>query len=236
MSYTRILPVKGTYAELDLSGPATQLDTVIMAANEGPDGNLVTIAAVADSGLGEGVTFDVTDTAIVCHFEDGVSTVADFEEALEADSAVTALISIKTAGTQAAVLAVTDDDFAATALAGGGATSASAPTIDDADAGVPLPYLCDSLTVLVREAAGSGTMTATVTLYAFHPEMRRWFLIKALNGGVAIPESASNAIAYYEVVTGLYSFTRVAAVLSVAGTGTEVQVGCIPVPQAFAKA
>lgn len=223
MAYaTRLLPAAGTYAELDLVGPATQLDTVIQAVAEGPDGNLITIAAVADSGLGDGVTFVVTGTDIVCHFEDGVSTVQDFEDALAADAAVSALIQVKTAGTAAAVLAVADDDFAATPLAGGGATSNAAPTYDDEDAGVAI-IPCDALQIMVRSVAGSGSMTATVTLWGFHEELGEWFKVKALNAASAIAETGTDLIRYAEWI-GLGRYSRLHAQLSVAGTGTEVAV------------
>lgn len=222
MTLTRLLPVDGTYAELDLAGPATQLDTVIQAVAEGPDGNLVTIAAVADSGLGDGVTFDVSGYDITCHFEDGVSTVADFEAALEADAAVSALIAIKTAGTGASVLVVADDDFSATPLAGGGATTSAAPSVTDDTVGVDI-IPCDAARVYVRSAAGSGTMTATVTLWGWHEEKDEWYLVQKLNAGSAIPESTTDAIHYSEWV-GLGRFSKLYAQLSVAGTGTEVEV------------
>lgn len=175
----------------------------------------------------EGVYFEVSGTAITCHFEDGVSTVADFEAALEADDDVSALISIKTAGTGAAVLAVADDDFSATALTGGGATTQSAPTVGDSSLGEAKPFSCDAATILVRSAAGSGTMTATVKVWGYNSAVGYWSLVKALNGGSAIPETSTDRLAYAEVVTGLRAYSRVHVELAVAGTGTEVDVTAV---------
>ncbi len=64
----------------------------------------------------EGVVIEETGTDVVIHFETGVSTVADVEAAILADST---LLAVKTAGTGATVLTDPDDAFAATPLAGG---------------------------------------------------------------------------------------------------------------------
>lgn len=224
MAATRLLPAANTHALLAIDGPASATwNTVVEAVTEGGDGNLVTLEVAADSAAAENVTFEVMGTAVLCHFEDGVSTVADFEAALAADPAASALLRVKTPGTtQAYALVVTDDDFAATALTGGGSTTSAAPDPSDPDLGVPfIPG--DAVQALVRSVAGSGTMTATVTLWGYHEELARWFRVKQLNAGSAIAETSTDSIEYAEWV-GLGRYSRLYAQLSVAGTGTEVAV------------
>ncbi len=115
-----------TKAELDLDTPSAALDTIVRAKVGGVAGNSITVAAVADSGAAENVTIEEVGNAVTIHFEDGVSTVADVEAAIAADSA---LIEVKTAGTGATVLAGADA-FTATPLASGAAEADIAALLD----------------------------------------------------------------------------------------------------------
>lgn len=171
----------------------------------------------------EGVTFEVSGYDIVCHFEDGVSTVDDFETALAANSSVAALCEVDTAGTAANVLTDADDtQSAAFFLGGGGVASQAAPSASTDGKALSITPLQG--TVIVESHTGSGTMTATVKIYCYHPYFEKWFLIKALNGGSAIAETGTDLIQYAEEVTGLYGFTRVAASVATAGTAPLVEV------------
>jgi hypothetical protein len=183
-------------------------------------------ATLADGTDGTNVTFDVSGTAITCHFASGYSTVADFEEALAADVSASALLRVKTAGTTPLyLLVVTDDDFAATALAGGAEASEAGPTYNNASAGKARPFYADEALVLVSSETGSGTMTATVTLWGWSEVTSTWYVLGGLNDGDAIAESSvSNTIAHAEIVVGIGKFSRFAAELAVAGTATEVEV------------
>lgn len=184
-------------------------------------------ATLADGTDGDNVTFAVTGTAITATFASGYSTVEDFEAALRADATVAALLDIDTAGTTPLyLLVVTDDDFTATALAGGGATSVSAPSLTAKSAYTPHPFPSEEALVMVYsvDAATGTTKTATVTLWGWNEATSRGHLIGTLNAGTAIPESKSDAIAYTELLTGIGKFSAFAASLSVGGAGTEVVV------------
>lgn len=104
-------------AILAVDGPASATwNTIVRAVLPGVEQEAITIAATAD-GTGTG-SFTVVDTAIEFHYESGVTTAADFEAAIAADEAVSALIEVQTACTTPGyLLLVDDDDFTATALA-----------------------------------------------------------------------------------------------------------------------
>ena len=109
----------GVKASLDLGTLAAgNLDTVVEATVPGPTGNAVTVAAVGDRIDGT-VTIQEVGTAVTIHYDDDVSTVAQVEASITANST---LIDVRTAGTGATVLNAGTDDFAATALAGGDST------------------------------------------------------------------------------------------------------------------
>lgn len=103
----------GTQSTLDLATVSVDADSVIGALADGAAGNAVTISFVAD-GVGAG-TLEESGTASVFHFQDGVTTVADFETAI----AGSILLEVVTPGTGANILVAVDDEFAATNLAGG---------------------------------------------------------------------------------------------------------------------
>lgn len=114
------------------------------------------------------------------------------------------------------------------------ATAATATPPSGITAGVALPFLVDQITVLVKSTAGSGTMTATVRVWAYFPEAAAWFSCGVLNAGNAIPETTADAIQYCEAVVGLRGASRVHAQLeAVAGTSTAITVQAIAVPATF---
>jgi hypothetical protein len=93
----------------------------------------------------------------------------------------------------------------------------------------------DSAVVCVSSTAGSGTMTATITLWGYLGEstIGKWFAIKALNGGSPIPETTTDLIRYSEVVTGVGAFDRIyAEVVAIAGSSTAVDVHLVTLAKA----
>lgn len=234
MSALTLLPIKGTHAVLLLS--TANLDTVLEATVEGAPGNLVSLTAMANSASGDGVVFTPSGAGLIVQFEDGVSTVADFEAALEADPVASAVMRVKTPGTPASVLVVTDDEFGVTLFTGGSVASKTAPTLTDATLGEAVPFFADEGVALVRTVNGSGTLTATVTIWGFAPATQVWYKVKTLNAGSAIAETTADAINYAETVTGLRRFSRLYSQLATGGTGPEVEVVIDLTPSATATA
>lgn len=113
--------VTGTAAvagSLDLSTKTTHCDTVIQAALPGAaptvPGDGLTIAFVQSAGAPAAGALTNVGKAYTFTFKGGVTTVANFETAI----AASADLAVKTPGTGANILAVTVDEFTATALAG----------------------------------------------------------------------------------------------------------------------
>jgi hypothetical protein len=181
---------------------------------------------LADGTNGTNVAFSVAGTAISCVFSSGYTTVSDFEAAILADAAVSALIAVKTAGTTPLYqLVITDDDFTATPLSGSGATSSAAPSLTVKTAYRPAPFPADEALALVWSEAGSGTMDVTVTLWGWEEITSRGHLIGVLNGGDAIPEATTDQISYSELIVGIGGYSAYyASIASPGGTATEVAV------------
>ncbi len=112
------------------------------------------------------------------------------------------------------------------------ATAANgAPSLTSATAGTALPYHCDQATILIHSTAGSGTMTATVAIWAYFPEAARWYRVGVLNNATAIAETSADAVNYVEAVVGLRKATRLyAEVTAIAGTATAVTVAALGIP------
>lgn len=110
-----------------------------------------------------------------------------------------------------------------------GATSSAAPSVTSATAGVAMPFSCDQCSILVHSTAGSGTMTATLRIWGFNPEVGRWYDLGALNSGSAIAEvSTADTIAYAESLVGLRAFNRLhCEITSLGGTATAVTVTAV---------
>lgn len=115
----------------------------------------------------------------------------------------------------------------------------SAPTA--ATDGVALPPAWGDAIVLVRSTAGSGTMTATVKLWAYwegsadgSTDAIGWYPLGTdataadkgiLNEGNALEETSADGIAHTERVVGLNAFRRLyAEVTAIGGTATAVSV------------
>ncbi len=184
------------------------------------------------------VGFEVSGYDIEYHYSDGETTVADFEaDLLDPDVSgsedAAALIRVTTAGTAATVLDVAADDFTATPLAAGGATSSAAPDLLDATLGVKLPHLTDEALLLLRnvDVVAGTTKTATGTLWGYSNTAAGWYVIGAVNGGAAIAEVAADTLAHAELITGLRRFSRVyfqIGTLGGAGTEIDVWLDCVP--------
>jgi hypothetical protein len=114
-------------AKLLLTIGTSDIDTVVMATTGGAAGNNITVAMVGDSAPAANVTISRVGTAITIHYETAVSTVADVEAAITALAGDDDIIGVMTAGTGATVLAVADDNIAATNLAGGSDTGNTFP-------------------------------------------------------------------------------------------------------------
>ncbi len=120
VSETEVSVTPGVHAELDLATEAAgNLDTVVEATADGPQGNDIFLQLVGDSAAAANVTINVVGNAVVIHFEDGVSTVADVEAAIAALTGTDDLIGVKTAGTGATVLNAPGDEFSGANLLGG---------------------------------------------------------------------------------------------------------------------
>lgn len=214
-----------------LAAAGTLIATTDGMANAG---NVWGAATLGDGTDGTNVTFEVSGTAITIHYASGFSTVEDFEAAMAASADVSALVSLKTAGTTPLYrLVVTDDDWTAVNLTGGGATSSAAPALTDATAGMALPHLTDEALLILRNVdnATGTTKTATGTLWGFSKVTSSWYPIGAVAGGATIAEAASDKLAYVELIVGLRRFTRVyfqIGALGGAGTEVEVWLDCVP--------
>ena len=125
--WLRVTGAASNFAELDLGTVGTgSWDSVVAARHPGAAATTdVTVALVMDSGVGEGVSIDVSGGDVTVHAEDAVSTVADIEAAIAAaiTDDDTFPLRVKTAGTGATVLVGAvpgpTDAFAAQPLAGG---------------------------------------------------------------------------------------------------------------------
>lgn len=104
--------VGGVRASLDLAPLTTNCETVIEAVDSGDEGNSIRIRFVAD-GIGDG-ELEENGTNLTFHFEDGVTSVLDFEIAIDASVSV----RVKTSD-GVGTLASPDDTFGYTSLAGG---------------------------------------------------------------------------------------------------------------------
>lgn len=101
------------------------------------------------------------------------------------------------------------------------ATASAAPSIADQTVGADIPFTCDQAVILVKSTAGSGTMTATLRLWAYQTEDDRWYDLGPLNGGSAIAEvSTADTISYAEGVAGLAAFDRLYCEITGALGGT----------------
>lgn len=103
-------------ASLNLATVVAAITTVIRARSAyfGIEGNGVRVQAVADSISGVVVTDDISTLEVTIHFQPGVSTVAQMEAAIAADSDI---IEVLTPG--AVHTLVGGNAFAFTSLAGG---------------------------------------------------------------------------------------------------------------------
>lgn len=210
-----------TKSDSTLSAVGTLIATTDGMGNAG---NVWGAATLADGTDGVNVEFAVDGTAISCVFSGGYTTVADFEAAIEADADVSALIAVETPGTTPLYqLVVTDDDFSATALAGGGASSASAPTLTDGSLGVARPFYADEAACLVRSTGGTGTMTITPVIWGWNPGTSHWYVVKKPNGGSAIAETSNDGINYSETLTGLGPYSKFYCQVA-ASSGVEAEV------------
>lgn len=182
---------------------------------------------LGDGTDGTNVTFDVSGTAITCHFASGFSTVEDFEDALAADEDVAALVELKTAGTTPLyLLVVTDDDFSATNLSGGGvATNAAPSSLTDRTLGRRRPFYADDANFWIRNLSGSGSMTATPVLWGFSQASGAWHVVKKPNGGSAIAETSDDGISYAERLSGLGPYSDYYLELESAGTDQTFEAG-----------
>ncbi len=109
----RVTQTEGDTATLDLGSVTVNIDTVISARSSGDAWNEITIAFVND-GAGVG-SLTLSGLAYTFHFDDAVTTVADFEDAIGASD----LLIVTTPGTGANTFDTGDDTLAATPLAGG---------------------------------------------------------------------------------------------------------------------
>lgn len=130
-------------AFLDVLVPSTNCNTVVQEATPGTAGNSTTLRFVAD-GTGAGTLDESGYPAIVYHYQNGVTTVTNFETKVAASTH----LRIKSGGTGANVLAAPGDTFGPTSLAGG----SSLPPFRYGDRVLLLNFLA-GLTVNHQDAA-----------------------------------------------------------------------------------
>lgn len=155
---TATMTVDGT---VDLDAALTvHLDSIIKAVTNDV---AVTLASVADSPYDNGSLDESAYPALVFHFKSGVTTVGDFEALVDASHH----LAVVTPGTAADLLYVTDDDFAATALATGTMSASTDVCVVDVsdmtNISIFLNQLIDSGTGTMKlEKSVDGTNWATV--------------------------------------------------------------------------
>jgi hypothetical protein len=114
-SQSRVFRVEATPATLDLAAHTASVDTEVSSRVWGSTGNVIKLQ-FAPRASGVGVTVTETGFTVLVEYEDGVSTVADVEAAIDADST---LIEVTGNGLGAAVLSAPGDTFGPVNLAGG---------------------------------------------------------------------------------------------------------------------
>lgn len=106
---------EGVRATLDVGALTSGIvDTIVQARYVGIDGNSIYLSAI-DDGAGSG-NLQIAGSAFVFHFEDGVTTVTDFEAAI---TAATDLIAVGTPGTGANLFTTASCIFTNQLLTGG---------------------------------------------------------------------------------------------------------------------
>lgn len=107
------------------------------------------------------------------------------------------------------------------------ATASAAPTLDNEDLGVELPFTCDQAVFCVRSTAGTGALTADLVPWGFVSELGRWYSLGALSAA-ALAEDATDTIAHAVGVAGLRAFTRLyCQIVALGGTNTAVTVDVV---------
>ncbi len=87
--------------------------------------------------------------------------------------------------------------------------SVAGPSIADGTVGVALPFMCDEVTVLIFETAGTGVLQFQGNLWAWQEEIGRWYDLGQFNGGTTIAEtSVADELSYAETFTNLRAFSR----------------------------
>lgn len=99
------------------AGLGDNFDSVLAAHVAGEDGNSITFELVGDSGGAPTIT--ITGTAVVVHYQPGVTTVGNIETAITALAGASDIIDVKTAGTSGNVLDADAGEMSPVALAGG---------------------------------------------------------------------------------------------------------------------
>ncbi len=153
-----VMTIDGT-VDLD-SALTTNLDTVIKSIDNSV---AVTLAAVADSDYDSGHLDETAYPAIVWHYKSGVTTVLDFENAVDASQH----LIVVTPGTPGDLLLITADDFTATAIATGTMNASTDQCIVDVsdmtNVSIFLNQIVDSGTVtIVLEKTIDGVNWATI--------------------------------------------------------------------------
>lgn len=110
-------------------------------------------------------------------------------------------------------------ELLASATATNGApTSAAGISTNDLRIGGAVPSV---IRIGVRSTAGSGTMSVTLRLWIRCGAL--WFVAESLNGGSAIAETSTDAIAYSTEVSSLYMADRIyLEIVAIGGTNTAV--------------
>jgi len=123
-------------------------------------------------------------------------------------------------------------DLNSWAQLGSAATAKAAPTL--ATDGVAIPAGVNQAMILVKNAAGTGAVTAKIRMWGYHAGAAAWFALGTgtgattsntagvLNGGNSIECVVADTLRHSELVNGLMRYERLDyEILTTAGTGTE---------------
>lgn len=125
----------------------------------------------------------------------------------------------------------------ASATAANGAPSGAAAGIAIHEISNLFNFMPSEVGLLVYSTAGSGTMTCSIRVWAYHPGPGDWFPLGTgadgtkglINAGSTIGETASDKIRHLETLTlpGIAGSRLYFEIVSIGGTGTAVEVALV---------
>lgn len=156
-------PIGGTHAFLQpsVTHAGSHINSILTLNKSGAGGNAVTLTTVADA-MAQAGSIAVVGNAITVHYQDAVSTVADFEALFAGGVSVTAgKVFVTTTGTGATVLHTAQDTF--------GPVSFHSGADENAGSYVVTSFTNTTIvaTKLLDASGPAGSLTAPVTVPAW---------------------------------------------------------------------